>query len=109
MTTITGRDRLSWRKSAHALALHRESSRAPLLHVVRDATHPGMWCVRDLDGRLSEAANLTWAKDAAVTVALERLNRRPAQETAVEASSVRQNHGALGLAPRGTKALTTAR
>jgi hypothetical protein len=103
MSRITGRDRLSWHKSAGGFALHREGLRAPLLHVMPDATHRGMWRIRHPDGRLSDMANLTWAKDGAVALALNLLNGRQAQETAAGAPPVRSNDGASGVGARKPK------
>ncbi len=37
--------------------------------VFRDSQDPGMWRSRRADGRLSDVANLTWAKDAALAAA----------------------------------------
>jgi hypothetical protein len=54
-----------------------------------------MWRVRHLDGRISDMANLTWAKDGAAALALDRLNRKQAQETAVGAPPMRLNDWAL--------------
>jgi hypothetical protein len=47
-----------------------------------------MWRIRFPDGRLSDMANLTRAKDAAVACALRSLNSQ-AQETLTEATYVR--------------------
>jgi hypothetical protein len=49
--------------------LYRGKSTKPLLHVAPDGVYPGMWRVRHLDGRLTDMANLTWVKDAAVAMA----------------------------------------
>src|SRR5262249_33764167 len=62
--------RLAWR----GFALHRWQTKMPLLHVVPDTVCPGMWRIRSPDGRLTDMANLTRAKDAAVSLALEALN-----------------------------------
>ena len=57
-------------------ALHYGAARLPVLHVVPDATYPGMWRVRTPDGGLSDMVNLSRAKDAAVAIA-ERGPPRP--------------------------------
>ena len=44
--------------------------------VVPDADWPGMWRARLSDGRVSDMANLTRAKDAAISLALAVLNQR---------------------------------
>ena len=49
--------------------LHYGSSRNPIFRVVPDAVYPGMWRVVLPDGSLSDMANLTRAKDAAVVMA----------------------------------------
>jgi hypothetical protein len=46
-----------------------------LATVERDPKWPTMWRVRLSDGYLTDTANLTRAKDAAVTLALASLNR----------------------------------
>ena len=91
MTTVVGRDRLSWRKSPDGLALHCEGprGRSPLLHVVPDVEQLSLWRIRYPDGSLSDATNLTWAKDGAIALALGLLNRKRAQERALGASPVR--------------------
>jgi hypothetical protein len=38
-------------------------------HVFQDDNHPNMWRSRRADGRLSDMANLSWAKSAALDVA----------------------------------------
>jgi hypothetical protein len=53
---------LEWR-------LYYGKRRTSLIHVVPDGKWPGMWRVRHADGRLTDMANLTWAKDAAVAMA----------------------------------------
>jgi hypothetical protein len=55
---------------------------------------------------MSDMANLSWAKDAAIALALDRLNQKRVQETGAEASSVRQSEGALVPRPGGTEGLT---
>jgi hypothetical protein len=44
-----------------------------LVSVERDAKRPRMYRVRLANGRLTDMANLTWAKDAAVSIALANL------------------------------------
>jgi hypothetical protein len=41
-----------------------------------DAVYPGMWRVRLSDGDLTDMANLTWARDGAVSIALGMLNQQ---------------------------------
>jgi len=72
---IVGRKRLAW----HRLALHFGRARSPLMRVVPEPRWPGMWRVRHADDALSDMVNLSRAKDAAMSLALARLNQ--AQET----------------------------
>jgi hypothetical protein len=46
-----------------------------LVTVEPDSKYPRMFRVRMRDGSLSDMANITWAKDAAVHLALADLNR----------------------------------
>src|SRR5215472_4108934 len=64
-------NQLTWRTIENGFALHRWQTKTPLLHVVPDTVHPGMWRIRSLDGRLTDMANLPRARDAAVAIALE--------------------------------------
>ena len=48
------------------LALHYGRSAKPLAWIEPDAVYPGMWRLRHPDGELSDIANLTRIKDAAV-------------------------------------------
>jgi hypothetical protein len=57
-----------WRKSAQGFTLHLGRGRA-LLDVVPDGTYAGVWRIQMPDGRRSDMANLTWAKDAAISIA----------------------------------------
>src|SRR5262249_22603238 len=65
---------LAWRTIENGFALHRWQTKTPLLHIVSATVYPGMWQVLSPDGRLTDMANLTRAKDAAVSIALETLN-----------------------------------
>jgi hypothetical protein len=79
--------------------LHYGSAKHPVAEVIPDKAWPGMWRVRTPDGWLSDMANLSRAKDAAMAIA-ERgppcRNRRRlhwltrAVEEALTASLVRQ-------------------
>ncbi len=70
--------------------LFRQGSRRPILSIEPDTTYPDMWRIRFPDGKLSDMANRTWAKDGALSVARQHLER---QETASEVVYVRS----LGL------------
>ena len=67
---MIARNQLAWRTIENGFALHRWQTKTPLLHVVPDTVYPGMWRIRSPDGRLTDMANLTRAKDAAVSIAL---------------------------------------
>jgi hypothetical protein len=69
-----GSSDLSWRKHSDGWALHCIGRQSAILHVVPDATYPGMWRARYLDGRLSDMVNLSRAKDAAMAIALRILS-----------------------------------
>jgi hypothetical protein len=66
---------LSWQKVAEGWALNCYGRSGAVLHVVPDTVYPGMWRVRFLDGGVSDMANITWARDGAVSIALAMLNR----------------------------------
>jgi hypothetical protein len=79
---------LAWRGRGNAFVLHTTHSKKPILSVEPDATYPGMWRI-NLRGRLSDMANLTRAKDAAITWALTDQNRY--RETPSEAPPMHLN------------------
>jgi hypothetical protein len=65
-----GRNELVW----DGLQLRLRSVRGPVLATVEaDTNWPGMWRVR-FGGKLSDTANLSRAKDAAITLVLSELN-----------------------------------
>jgi hypothetical protein len=72
MRRYAGRD-LIWRPVAGSWALHCAGRREAVLYVFPDDVHPGMWRVRRPDGTLIEMANLTWARDGAISIALDVL------------------------------------
>jgi len=73
MSTVYSRRNLTWVQDGSAWVVR--NGRLELARVVPDEKQPGMWRVRCADGRLSDMANITWAKDAAATMALAVLNR----------------------------------
>jgi hypothetical protein len=106
--TVVGRDRLSWRRANGRLFLFYGNNDHQLAIVEPDSKYPGvMWRVRFPDGRLSDMANLTRAKDAAVTCALRFLNSR-VQETPSEAAHVRNTRKEEGK-PQPTERYHTTR
>jgi hypothetical protein len=50
------------------LVLFYGNAKTPLVHIVPDARYPGMWRMAWPDGRLSDMANLSRIKDAAVAI-----------------------------------------
>jgi hypothetical protein len=71
---IVGCDRLNWRHADDRLFLCHGNNRNPLLTVEPDSEYTGMYRIRVPDGGLSDMANLTRAKDAAIALALRILN-----------------------------------
>lgn len=59
--------------------------------VVPDAAYPGMWRVQWPDGRLSDMANLTRAKDAAACFMETAKRRHRGRQRPVEAPPMRLN------------------
>lgn len=68
-------DELVWRKRSGDLTLHVTNRNAAVLRVVPDKTYTGMWRVEFPDGAVSDMANVTRAKDAAIGHALATVNR----------------------------------
>jgi hypothetical protein len=93
--SITGRDRLTWRKDGVRLLLFHGSDQNPLAIVEPDAKYPFLYRIRYPDGHLSDMVNLTRAKDAACWFALRSLNSSP-QETPSEGSQARKKAEAVG-------------
>jgi len=63
-----GRRNLTWRDHGDGLAC-RYRGRV-MVTIEPDDRLPGMWRIRDHDGRLGNMTNITGAKDAAATIAL---------------------------------------
>lgn len=93
--SITGRDRLTWRKDGVRLLLYHGSDPNLLAAVEPDAKYPFLYRIRYPDGHLSDMVNLTRAKDAACWFALRSLNSRP-QETPSEGPQARKKAEAVG-------------
>ena len=108
--TIVGHDRLNWRHADGRLFLYYGNNRNPLLTVERDSDYTGMYRIRFPDGGLSDMANLTRAKDAAVALALKSLNSGDsgAQETPGQAADVRKKRAKVGKARRAANPLCEA-
>jgi hypothetical protein len=78
---IYGRKDLKWKGRELRLATGRL-----LATIEPDSKYPGMFRVRLPIGRLTDMANITWAKDAAISIALSDLNGFQGQETRSRAS-----------------------
>jgi hypothetical protein len=68
-------------------ALRLNSKGRPVVRIVLDAVHASMWRVELPGGRLSDMANRTWAKDAALSIAGRLLSQRAARLDAAEVTS----------------------
>jgi hypothetical protein len=82
----------------HGLQLRLKSGRL-LATVEPDAKWPKMYRVRLPDGQLSDMINLSRAKDAAMSLAMDVLNGKAAQ-TAARASPMRHFSEAAGMIAR---------
>jgi hypothetical protein len=69
---------LEWKGNS----LHLYGKGKPVVTIVPDGKYPSMWRVRLPGGELSDMANRTWAKDAAVSIALSTLNAVRRQQAA---------------------------
>jgi hypothetical protein len=59
--------------------------RGPILaELVPDGRWPGMYRVKTPDGRLSDMANISWAREAAKVIALRRKETAPGVRTATQ-------------------------
>ena len=85
---IYGRERLRW----DDLTLRLDGKGRALVQIVPDGRYPDMWRVKHPAGCLSEMANRTRARDAAMSHALMLLNsQNKRQETDTEAPPIRSN------------------
>jgi hypothetical protein len=110
---------LTWRRDgAHWVLVHK---RRRLGRVTPDREHRGMYRVALSQGRLSDMANLSWTKDAAMAAATRELeweanNRaihppKPQQNRVVFAGigpPMRLKDNPLGMIPSSTFASSTA-
>jgi hypothetical protein len=74
MATVYSSARLRWKGDALSL----DGKGRAVARVVPDQTYAGMWRVELSGGRLSDMANKSRAKDAAISLALQSLNVREA-------------------------------
>jgi hypothetical protein len=84
---IYGRNDFTWAEHPDGWALHAMGHRNAIVHVVPDPTRPGMWRIRHAGGQFSDMANLTWAKDGAIAVAMRLLDPRKTCEQHARISS----------------------
>jgi hypothetical protein len=94
------RNRLVWHKSDRGYSLHLGQSRSPLLILLPASdVRPGAWRVHQLDGkRLSEAMNLTLARDAAQTIGM--INLRTAEQSPADPPPMRPDDQPLYDSPQ---------
>jgi hypothetical protein len=70
MPHVVNQHELTWKGTALYF------KRRKMLEVIQDAKYPTMWRVKHPDGSLSDMVNLTRAKDAAIYLALAKLDHR---------------------------------
>jgi hypothetical protein len=71
MATVYSSARLQWKGDT----LRLDGKGAPLMRIVPDAKWEGMWRVQWPDGSLTDMLNKTRVKDAAISLALQPLNK----------------------------------
>jgi hypothetical protein len=96
------------RRLPPSLALHSGRACKPMATIIPDDRWPGMWRISWPDGRLSDMANLSRVKDAAIALCERgpptRDSRRfdwgkDRRETGLAASPIRQNSSTLSRWP----------
>src|SRR5262249_46106353 len=85
---------LTWRKTAAGHAIHQGGK--ALATVEPDAQYAGMWRIRMPDGWVSDLANLTRAREAAIASVLFVLNRQGTAGSSLLAAQTAE--GATGVA-----------
>jgi hypothetical protein len=99
--TIVGSDRLNWRDSEGRLFLFHGNDRTPV-SIEPDPNYTGMHRIRFPDGGLSDMANLTRAKDAAIALALRILNAWMRRLDALETLMIEKGHFSKEQATKAT-------
>jgi hypothetical protein len=79
---------LTWRR--HGTAWRLFAGRRRFGDVVPDSKYPGMWRSVKSDGRLSDVANLSWAKNAVLVAAQCELEWEGRQRRAITPSKSQQ-------------------
>ena len=64
------------RREGRGYCVVRGRQTRPLVWILPDRRHPGMWRVQRRDGSLSDMVNLARAQDAALGIALSIVNRK---------------------------------
>jgi hypothetical protein len=82
---------LSWRRDRDGWLLR--AGRRRLGRVVPDQKHKGLWRSIRADGRLSDIANLSWAKNAVLAAAELELEFEGHQQTATDPTNCPVNGG----------------
>jgi hypothetical protein len=80
---------LTWKFADGIHTLHRGGSKTPVIAVVPDKIYPTMWRIKHRDGKLSDMVNLTRARDAAITFAMNDYRQKTKGVRAVEAPRTR--------------------
>jgi hypothetical protein len=93
---IYGRERLRWDDST----LRLDGKGRALVQIVPDGRYSDMWRVKHPAGCLSEMANRTRARDAAISHALMILNTTTAAKKRTQAPPVRSNQSNARLGRR---------
>ena len=75
---------LTWKFADGIHSLHRGGAKAPAISVVPDKIYPTMWRIKYRDGKLSDLVNLSRARDAAFTFAMDDYRRETKGVKAVE-------------------------
>ncbi|HMF25843.1 MAG TPA: hypothetical protein VKG24_27455 [Pseudolabrys sp.] len=106
---IVGRDRLKWHHAGddERLCLYHGDGPNPLVTIEPDSKCTGMFRIRFPDGGLSDVATLARAKEAAIALALRKLNSGDSgvQETPGTTGYVRKKRMKVGKAPRAANPL----
>jgi len=85
---------LRWKQTKHGWRLLKGRRRFGA--IVPDGKHVGMWrCVLS-DGRLSDMANLSWARNAVVEAAVRELQYEARQAAATDPRKCPENEGVFG-------------
>jgi hypothetical protein len=93
---------LVWRRAGKGWQLFAGKRRFG--KVIPDSKHPGMWRTPLLNGRVSDMANLSWARNAVMEAAVREIEFEAKQEANTPSNS--QQIGAVFQAPAAHSDLT---